>query len=179
MVTQFETKQAKRTPWRSAGPAYWLIAKNTCGRIEVLTLDRDGARMLPVFGHEEEAEMFLQLGGAGDEWQLRESRAGELISVLYGPCAGVKEVALDPLPEMVAERTIGLVSLLRERFIQRLMAGRRLNTRGGSGRGSSSPREDERSLRSSSQHIGEWRGGRSELRGVRKDARSGTGGERR
>ena len=38
--------------------------------------------------------------------------------MLYGPCAEVKEVALDPLPEMVAESTVSLVSLPRERFIE-------------------------------------------------------------
>ena len=45
--------------------------------------------------------------------------------MLYGrSCADVKEVALDPLPEMVTERTVGLVSLLRERFIQVITARR-------------------------------------------------------
>jgi hypothetical protein len=72
---------------------------------------------LPVFSFEEEAEMFLGFRDVDDDWRVRESGAGELVSVLYGPCAGVKEVALDPLPEMVVERTIGLVSLVRERFI--------------------------------------------------------------
>jgi hypothetical protein len=93
----------------------------------VLILDRDGKEMLPVFSREEEAEMFLRLlRKVGEDWRVRESRAGELVSVLYGSsCADVKEVALDPLPEMMAERTIGLVSLLRERFIQVITARRR------------------------------------------------------
>ena len=68
--------------------------------------------------------MFLGLGHAGfDGWQARETTAGELLSVLYGPCAGVERVALDPLPEMLVERTIGLVSLSRERFVD-LVPGR-------------------------------------------------------
>ena len=46
---------------------------------------------------------------------------GELVSVLYGPCAGVKKVALDPLPpEVGGEEMIGLVSLSRERFVMGL-----------------------------------------------------------
>ena len=62
--------------------------------------------------------MFLRLGQAGfDGWQARETTAGELTSVLYGLCAGVERVALDPLPDMLVERTIGLVSLSRERFV--------------------------------------------------------------
>jgi hypothetical protein len=130
-VTQIETNQTKSTAPRALRRApglasYWLIAKNENGWIEVLTLERDGEQMLPVFSHEEEAEMFLRLGSVGEEWGVSESWAGELVSVLYGPCAGVKEVALDPLPEMVAQRTVGLVSLLRERFIEHITARRRL-----------------------------------------------------
>ena len=66
-VTQIEAKgterAAKVAPRRSLpGLAYWLIAKNDNGRVRVLTLYRCGEEVLPVFGHEEEAEMFLQLG---------------------------------------------------------------------------------------------------------------------
>jgi hypothetical protein len=123
-MNQAETNRTKRTaesaPRRKPGPPpYWLVAKSENSWIEVLTLDRDGEEILPVFSHEEEAVVFLRLlRGVGEDWRLKESRSGELISLLYGPCAGVKEVALDPLPEMVAERTVGLVSLDRERFIE-------------------------------------------------------------
>jgi hypothetical protein len=86
----------------------------------VLTLDYDGESMLPVFSHREEAEMFLRLGSVAYDWRASESGARELVSFLCGPCAGVREVALDPLPDMVADRSVGLVSLCRERFLQRL-----------------------------------------------------------
>jgi hypothetical protein len=115
--TERATELAPRRPL--PGLAFWLIAKNENGRVRVLTLYRCGEEVLPVFGHEEEAEMFLQLGCVvGEGWGVRESSAGELVSVLCGPCADVKEVALDPLPEMVAGSTVGLVSLPRERFIE-------------------------------------------------------------
>jgi hypothetical protein len=118
-------RTAGRVPRRLPVPAYWLIAKNENDRMEVLTFDCGSEEALPVFSFEEEAEMFLGLGGLGCSWRVRESWAGELVSVLYGPCAGVKEVALDPLPEMVAERTVGLVRLDRERFIDDITTGRR------------------------------------------------------
>lgn len=101
-----------------------LIAKNANNRIEVLTLERDGEEILPVFSHEEEAGMFLQLADV-TSWQVRKSSAGELISVLYGPCAKIQRVALDPLPEMMTEMTVGLISLDRERFIEHITTGRR------------------------------------------------------
>ena len=105
----------------------------------MLTLD--GKKTLPVFSSEDEAEMFLRLEGVADGWQVSESRGGELVSMLFGLCAGVKKVALDPLPEMVADRTVGLVSLDRKSFIRSLLARRRFcePDRG------SSPREVEQS----------------------------------
>ena len=116
-----------RAPGRQPGSAYWLIARNENGPLEVLaTGEASGEGALPVFSHEEEAEMFLRLGPVVfDGWQVRESTAGELISVLYGPCAGVERVALDPLPEMVVGRTVGLVSLSRERFVELVLSRER------------------------------------------------------
>jgi hypothetical protein len=127
-VTQMETNQprptAERTPCLPPGPgSYWLIAKRQHNRIEVLTLCCNGeGEVLPVFSFEEEAEIFLGPRGAAAGWQVRESSAGELVSVLYGACAGVKEVALDPSPEMVAKRSVGLVSLIRKRFVDLVIA---------------------------------------------------------
>ena len=110
---------------RQPDSAYWLIAKNQNGRVEMLTIECGGEQALPVFSFEEEAELFLALGGVGRGWWVRESGAGEIVSVLYGPCAGVRSVVLDPLPEMVAEAAVGLVSLSRERFVELLVGGGR------------------------------------------------------
>lgn len=128
-MTQTEIDQtepaAERPPRRVPARTYWLIAKSENGQIGMLTLHRGVEKMLPVFSHEEEAEIFLGLGGvADDDWQVTESSAGELVSVLYGPCADVNKVALDPLPEMLFESTMGLVSLSQERFIEYITAGR-------------------------------------------------------
>ena len=54
---------------------------------------------------------------------------GELISVLYGPCVGVKRVALDPWPARAGgEAMLGLVSLLREDFTRMLLDENRFST---------------------------------------------------
>ena len=106
---------------RQPGSTYWLIAKDQSGPVEVLTIERGGERALPVFSFEEEAELFLGFGGVGSGWWVRESGAGEVVSVLYGPCASIRSVALDPLPEMVAEEAFALVSLSRKRFVERLV----------------------------------------------------------
>ena len=125
---------SERPPVRRSGSAYWLIVKNENGRIEIFIdgLAGKGEEALPVFSHEEETEMFLSLSEAKDDgWRARESTVGELISVLSGPRAGVKEVALDPLPEMVAQRTLGLVNLSRERFIDLVLSRGWPSTGGG------------------------------------------------
>jgi hypothetical protein len=69
-ASEDQANHAERTTERVArerpGTAYWLITKNESGRLEVLTIDRqdeEGEEVLPVFSHQEEAEMFLWLGG--------------------------------------------------------------------------------------------------------------------
>ena len=126
-TTRIETDQRQRNAGRMPrglrDSAHWLIAKNQNGHIEVLTIRCGREKALPVFSFEEEAEMFLRFGSVGEHWRLRESRAGELLSVLYGACPSVKKVALDPLPEMAADGSADLVSLDRRLFIERIMAG--------------------------------------------------------
>jgi hypothetical protein len=119
-------RTAEHTPRQPPHPvSYWLISEKRNNRIEVLTIRAgDEQETLPVFSSEEEAEIFFRSGGVPGGWRARESGAGELVSVLSGPRAGVKKVALDPSPEMVVEGTVGLVSLLRKSFMSLIMARR-------------------------------------------------------
>jgi hypothetical protein len=115
---QWETKLPS---WRT--PTRWLIARDREGRLEPLCVRAGTSKVLPVFSFEEEAQMFLRLGDYGDSgWRARESCTGELISVLCGPCIDVEGVALDPLPGMLKDRTVGLVWVGRRRFLGRLLA---------------------------------------------------------
>ena len=103
---------------------FWLIVKKGVGHEDTLTLDLDDeGKTLPVFCFEDEARMFLSLGMLGAGWQVRETTAGELISLLLGPCAGIRFVSLDPLPEMIHRRMVGLVSLRRKQFVESLIGG--------------------------------------------------------
>lgn len=83
-------------------------------------MDGEG-RFLAVFGFEEEAETFLGLLVDGDdekkEWQSEQAEAGELVSVLVGPCAEVEGVALDPLPLPLGRAMLPLVSVHRGTFL--------------------------------------------------------------
>lgn len=104
-------------------PRWWLIAKTEDGQVKFLTTahEEDGGKTLPVFGHEEEAEMFLYLGGYAEDWSVRESSTGEIVSVLYGPCSDTEGVALDPLPRMLADGMLGLVRMERRRFLEQFL----------------------------------------------------------
>lgn len=129
-MIQPQTPEVEATIARSrrgpSAPAYWLISKVTKDRLHILTLDRGVEETLPVFSHPEEAEAFLERGKFGAGWRTTESRTVGLISVLYGPCVRVKRVALDPLPEMFARRTIDLISLPRQRFMHHIATGQPL-----------------------------------------------------
>jgi hypothetical protein len=104
-----------------------LIARHRTGGMEVLrTMLAPGREALPVFSFEDEAKMFLELGASGG-WRVRETTAGELTSVLSGPCAKVDRVVLDPvpLPGPRIEGLNGLLSMEREAFIRSLLNPRR------------------------------------------------------
>jgi hypothetical protein len=132
LLIERETAKPAARAARVRDARWWLIARLEGGRIEWLTV---GQETLPVFGFPEEAELFLRLGGLGDGWRARESRPGELTSVLAGPCRGVGRVALDPTPAMLRDGTMPLVSVDRGRFLRRFLGhsmGRPLGAAGGS-----------------------------------------------
>ena len=116
MTQKTKARTARHSLARPLLLRFWLVARDGSCSVEILTVDYGGDKALPVFSHEEEAELFLDLGGVGDGWRTRESSAGEIVSVLFGPLAAVRIVALDPWP-MMAPETVGLVTLGRDRFV--------------------------------------------------------------
>jgi hypothetical protein len=123
---------AARVDGASTRPAgtqrYWIIAKDAkdgFGRPDLLTVDLDGTgQALPVFSFEEEAEMFLWLQRTEDGWEVRETTPGQLVSILYGPCADVGRVMLDPLPEIGASVQISLLGMDRNGFVEWAMGSK-------------------------------------------------------
>lgn len=102
----------------------WLITKYDHGKMNVLTLRPGGdGETLAIFGFEEEAEMFLHLRRAalGYRWRVRQTSVGELVSVLYGPCSNVKQVAMDPVPEVAKKELVKIPSMHRNDFLRILL----------------------------------------------------------
>ena len=71
--------------------------------------------------------MFLELRpvASGEGWRARRTSAGELVSVLYGPCSSARRVALDPLPGMLGRgKSTDLLAIERNGFLRMLLGGR-------------------------------------------------------
>ena len=84
----------------------------------------DGGEALAVFCHPEEAQMFLWFEAAGRGWRTAEASARQLASVPLGPRSCVGRVALDPSPAMLSGGLLGLVTVGRERSLNRLAGTR-------------------------------------------------------
>ena len=100
---------------------YWIAVRRETGRTPLIVTLPDGGEALPVFSFEEEAQMFLWFVENADEWLALEVSGGELLSILFGPRAVARNVALDPSPEIVDGMAVGLVTLSRERFVGRIV----------------------------------------------------------
>jgi hypothetical protein len=131
--TRKGTETAGGVPQRAGTQRYWVIAKDAkdakdgFGQLELLTVDLDGAgEALPVFSFEEEAEMFLWLQTTEEGHEVRETTPGQLVSILYGPCAHVRRVMLDPLPEIGVRMQISLLGMDRNDFVESVMGARSL-----------------------------------------------------
>ena len=132
--TREGAETAGGVPRRAGTQRYWVIAKDAknakdwFGQPNLLTVDLDGAgEALPVFSFEEEAEMFLWLQTSEDGREVRETTPGQLVSILYGPCADVGRVMLDPLPEIGASMQISLLGMDRNDFVESVMGARSLD----------------------------------------------------
>jgi hypothetical protein len=121
-VTEMVDVLAERRRSRHASPGsmFWVVFADECRLTCPLTLSLEGGKeALAVFSHQEEADMLLRwFGTVGEGWRIRQTSAGEVVSLLYGPCCGANTVALDPLPEMLADSFISSVALQRGRFFR-------------------------------------------------------------
>jgi hypothetical protein len=126
--TREGAETADGVPRRAGTQRYWVIAKDAndgFGQLDLLTVDLDGTEeALPVFSCEEEAQMFLWLQTSEDGWEVRETTPGQLVSILYGPCADVGRLMLDPLPEIGASVQTSLLGMDRNDFVESVMEAR-------------------------------------------------------
>lgn len=96
LTTRAETTHSAIQPVRP----HYVIARYEANGPELLRVTLEsGEETLPVFSSEVAARNFLLSNAPGQGWYVRESYAGELVSLLLGICVGIKWVLIDPLPE--------------------------------------------------------------------------------
>lgn len=76
----------------------YLIVNHENNRLNLLTLPTRDGYSLPVFGSEFAARAFLRSEVEDEQWEIRESTAGELISLLMGHIADVELISPNPSP---------------------------------------------------------------------------------
>jgi hypothetical protein len=95
---------------------YWLIVERGRDRPAALTVGTSPElEALAVFSFREEALLFLSVQGFAEGWTVTEVATEELISVLLD--SRPARVVLDPLPGVLGGKTVGLLSIERERFL--------------------------------------------------------------
>jgi hypothetical protein len=100
----------------------YLIARREGNRLEVLTLAaRPRRETLPVFTGAGAARDFLRY--VGEDWRVRESTTGELVSLLMGCLPHVERIVLDPVFGIVGGATEPR-STTKEEFVAALMGER-------------------------------------------------------
>jgi hypothetical protein len=100
--------------------AFWMVLEGSARRLPLTVFLSDGTtEAMALFSGEEEARMFCHFCKEGASANIRQTTTGEVISLLYCPWCAAKHVALDPFPEILGNRLMGLLTLSREEFAQR------------------------------------------------------------
>ena len=104
-------------PQAAQDSLYWLLVEEMPKEAVGKVLTYGGT--LPVFSSEQRAEAFLPSCSQG-RLKVRQSSAGELLSLLYGPLSGAKRVAVNPAASEIddLQETIG-----RRSFTELLLGG--------------------------------------------------------
>jgi hypothetical protein len=103
--------------------AFWVVLKGSTWTLPFTVSLPDGREAIALFSAEEEAKMFCHLSKQGKKVSIRHTTAGGVLSLLYGPWAVARHVALDPLPEILGGGLLGLLTLGREHFARSFAGG--------------------------------------------------------
>ena len=118
-VTAAPHKHGLRARRSSMVHVFWIMLEGSPRALPLTVFLSDGKEALALFSGEEEARMFCHFCEEGASANLRQTTAGEVISLLYCPWCAAKHVALDPFPEILGSRLLGLLTLDRADFARR------------------------------------------------------------
>jgi hypothetical protein len=120
-----ETVRTSSAHTMTLASSYVIVRREiTCPELLRVSLE-SGEEVLPVFSSEEAARRFLISYSHGEEvWRVRECSAGELTSLLLGPCMDVEHVLLNPLQEPFTVEDALVKPIHRESFVASLLSSR-------------------------------------------------------
>jgi hypothetical protein len=97
------------------------VLEGSARRLPLTVFLPDGTtEAMALFSGQEEARMFCHFSKEGASSTIRQTTAGEVLSLLYCPWGAAKHVALDPFPEILGSRLLlGLLTLDRADFARR------------------------------------------------------------
>jgi hypothetical protein len=99
--------------------AFWVVLEGSTWTSPFTVNLPEGREAIALFSSEEEAMMFGHFSKHGAKGSVRETTAGEVLSLLHGPWSVARHVAIDPFPEILGDRLLGLLTLDRARFARR------------------------------------------------------------
>ena len=99
--------------------AFWIVLEGSPQALPVTVFLSDSTEAMALFSGEEEARMFCHFCKEGASANIRQTTAGEVLSLLYCPWCTAKHVALDPFPEVLGKPLLELLTLDREGFARR------------------------------------------------------------
>ena len=112
--------RARRT---STVHSFWVVLEGGTWTAPFTVSLPEGKEAIALFSAEQEARMFCHLSKQGAKGSIRQTTAGGVLSLLYGPWTVARHVALDPLPEILGGRLLGLLTLGREHFARSFAGG--------------------------------------------------------
>ena len=118
-VTAAPHKHGVRARRTSTVHAFWIALEGSLRARPLAVFLSDGTEAMALFSGEEEAKMFCHFCEKGASANVRQTTAGEVISLLYCPWCAPKHVVLDPFPEILGKRILGLLALDRDDFARR------------------------------------------------------------
>ena len=119
-VAPYKKRGARARRTTSTVLAFWVVLEDDARRLPLTVFLPDGKEAIALFSGEEEARMFCHFREEeGASANIRQTTTGEVLSLLYCPWCAAKHVALDPFPEVLGKRLLGLLTLDREGFARR------------------------------------------------------------
>jgi hypothetical protein len=108
-------------PERRPAPLHYVVVKDGDKGLEILRMPlRGNGEALPVFSAGWVARGYLFAEAPGGGWYVKTCIPGELVSLLFGSCAGIEWVAFDPRPGRSGGEVANVMP--RENFVDYLLA---------------------------------------------------------